>query len=80
MHNLEKAYGDLELWADSMIESIKEHRKELFEATDANKDLPEGCPSHSSMALLIFKQIDDDLEEVQAAAQNIRESLSNLGH
>ena len=71
----EEAYRRLIASADGLNNSVIDDLPQIREALDPDHPLLNGCPSHGSMAELIFRHIRKYQDEVNAAIKDVEKEI-----
>jgi hypothetical protein len=79
MEKTKKALKNLEEWSNSLNYAIKDYAPQIIEALDKSIPLPDGCPSHASLANLISESILKKLSEVNYAFKDLQDSIWDEG-
>ena len=72
----EECYKRLLNWSKVLARTVESCYDEIKEALDPNSKLLEGCPSHESMALLVYRQVEKKFDEVEAAVSDVKKAIS----
>lgn len=68
--SLDLALNGLVSWTGSLKNEATSAEKQIRKIMDASR-LPKGCPGHASMSLLMLSGVRQQLEEAQAAYQDL---------
>jgi hypothetical protein len=79
MEEFEKEYEELIIWARTLAATAEGLLPQIREALDPSSKLPENCPSHASMAELIFRGVREKLSEVTYCVDEVQKSIWKTG-
>lgn len=79
MEEFEKHYERLKSWSKSLARSVDTYYDQIKNALNPSTVLPPNCPSHASMAELIFGQIKSKFDEVEGAIEDIEKEILKIG-
>jgi hypothetical protein len=71
----DEKFKNLENWSKSLEVTIESMIPQVKNVLSGKTELPDGCPSKESAAALIFGQIEEKLQEVNAAAKMAQDSI-----
>ena len=75
MSKFDEAYTRLQSWSRSLNWVIKRMRPQINDVLNPRSSLLPGCPSRAAMALLIFRDVEKKLREVNGAAVDVARAL-----
>lgn len=79
MQDFEKEYDQLVSWTKTLLSTVEGMRSQVQEALDPASKLPEHCPSHASMAELVFRQVRKRLDEVVHCVDAVEKAIRETG-
>ncbi len=80
MNEWEESYKRLRNSIKVLARTVESHYDEIKEALDPNSKLPqEGCPSHESMAELIYRRVKKKFVEVEGAVSDVEKAIRKSG-
>ena len=80
MSKVEEVYQRLMSFTKTLEMQVHgENYKHLRDILSDNKELPDGCPSRASLAILQIGSIREALDEVNAAYQALEDAIWNEG-
>ncbi len=71
--DLEQALKRLKDCSQSIANQMDGVCSQIQDVFENKITLPDGCPSKQSMAAMIFREIDQSLDEVNAAYKNVHQ-------
>jgi hypothetical protein len=77
--SLAEAYDMLASWTRSLLAVIQEHRAEIEEILTGTGELPKGCPSHGSLASLVFGDARKKFTEVKGMMEIVDRKIRHGG-
>ena len=72
----EESYKRLLNWSNVLARTVESCYDQIKEALDPNTKLPQDCPSHESLALLIYRGVQEKFDEVEAAVSDVEKAIS----
>lgn len=72
----EESYKRLLNSSKVLARTVESYHDEIKEALDPNTKLPQDCPSHESLALLIYRQVKKKFVEVEGAVSDVEKAIS----
>lgn len=75
MENVSEAYDRLVEWANNLKRSVEADRKEFEDTLAGKTKLPDNCPSRASMGHLVFRGVEQALDELNAAKRDVEKAM-----
>jgi len=79
MSEFDKAYKRLQRASRIFVSEVDRLYDEIKEALNPENELPENCPSHGSLAELIFREVKEAFREVEGAIKDVENAIYKEG-
>ena len=73
---LEEAFDRLLISAKGFPAVVASCGKQVRDALDRKTQLPPNCTSHTSMALTVFREVNDPQTQINTAIEDIRKAIA----
>lgn len=71
----DQAYDRLRSWSRALVNVAVDMEEQVREALDPTSEIPDNCPSHASLAELVFREVKKKLREVAGAVRDVENAI-----
>ena len=78
VRSVSEEYDRLINWSKSLLLKLENDRAEFEETLSGKRKILDNCPSRASMGHLIFRGVEQSIDEVNAAKRDLMKSMWHI--